>query len=231
MAGTQANGGANIWETASEPQFFQWKKHHDEIARYCYCAFLVQREAAELKAEYTDILKQEQRLSLAQNDRAKRQQISDSKKALIRSFQENARIQELNVKRLRDLQRRQTDYVHFLDTVEATLTRAENFNTNRDKETYLDLVFGLGSLSLDAVGNESTPATPRQPIEPDRCPICLEDFENGVEARPLQENTAVALAPCCKQKLHRNCLERWWDTDNDEQIRCPVCRQYFWEYV
>ncbi|XVF80107.1 hypothetical protein PTKIN_Ptkin15bG0043900 [Pterospermum kingtungense] len=50
---------------------------------------------------------------------------------------------------------------------------------------------------------------------PERCAVCLYEFEGGEEIRWLRN---------CKHVFHRACLDRWMDHD---QQTCPLCRTPF----
>ncbi|KAK2978498.1 hypothetical protein RJ640_006197 [Escallonia rubra] len=50
---------------------------------------------------------------------------------------------------------------------------------------------------------------------PERCAVCLYEFECGEEIRWLSN---------CKHIFHRSCLDRWMDHD---QKTCPLCRTPF----
>ena len=48
--------------------------------------------------------------------------------------------------------------------------------------------------------------------EPEPCPICLEDFEDGQELRILQ----------CKHEYHVTCIDQWLTT---RKRYCPLCKR------
>lgn len=50
---------------------------------------------------------------------------------------------------------------------------------------------------------------------PDRCAVCLYEFEGQEEIRRLTN---------CRHIFHRSCLDRWMDCD---QKTCPLCRTPF----
>ncbi|KAK4803624.1 hypothetical protein SAY86_003441 [Trapa natans] len=86
--------------------------------------------------------------------------------------------------------------------------------TNRT--TYLsDFVFPCHSLSV-ALVREATPVTQfsalPDPEKPDRCAVCLYEF---------QAEDEVHLPTNCCHVFHRGCLDRWIGYD---QRTCPLCR-------
>lgn len=53
------------------------------------------------------------------------------------------------------------------------------------------------------------------PDPPERCAVCLYEFEGAEEIRWLTN---------CKHIFHRRCVDRWMDHDHDT---CPLCRTPF----
>ncbi|XP_015084590.1 E3 ubiquitin-protein ligase RHA1B-like [Solanum pennellii] len=50
---------------------------------------------------------------------------------------------------------------------------------------------------------------------PEKCVVCLYEFDSGDEIRMLMN---------CRHVFHRSCVDRWMDHD---QKTCPLCRKEF----
>ena len=56
--------------------------------------------------------------------------------------------------------------------------------------------------------------------EEDPCPVCYNDIENTSE---------TVVCPCCQNKMHTTCMERWFQMGNQT---CVLCRSDVWkEYI
>ncbi|KAL8150417.1 hypothetical protein V2J09_020225 [Rumex salicifolius] len=79
-----------------------------------------------------------------------------------------------------------------------------------------------GSVSASALIREMLPVVKFSEVvsgadetPPERCAVCLYDFEGEEEIRRLRN---------CRHIFHRACLDRWMD---HEQSTCPLCRASF----
>jgi hypothetical protein len=52
------------------------------------------------------------------------------------------------------------------------------------------------------------------------CPICTFDYKKG-------ETIVWARNKTCKHTYHKQCLLNWFDTKEEKDWKCPVCRSHY----
>lgn len=214
-----------VLKVASADQFAAWQIQYAEFARFCNEAARACEKASQLIEAYGRLCQEKQQQALSTGHEESRERLTSLKQEVVEMLLDNVMAQVHNVQELQRLQDCHERYSEELETLQAALSEAEYLYADSDVESYLDILFASDTPAENVTTSDEAQKVEEEHAPREVCVICMDEIPPHTTPLPLSENTAVVRCSSCRQVACRECLEKFWDTNNDNKIACPVCRK------